>query len=78
MLTQQDIVLAANEARIGKTVRVLADGVEAGGASIGRHYGQAPDIDSLCILTVPAEPGRFVDGTVVEADGYDLVVAPTS
>jgi tRNA A37 methylthiotransferase MiaB len=76
MLTQQDIVFAANEAHVGKHLRVLVDGKEAGGASIGRHYGQAPDIDSVCILTSPAEPGRFVDATVVEADGYDLVVTP--
>jgi len=63
---------------VGKHLRVLVDGKEAGGASIGRHYGQAPDIDSVCILTSPAEPGRFVDATVVEADGYDLVVSPTA
>jgi len=76
MLTQQDIVFAANETSISKPVRVLVDGREAGGASIGRHYGQAPDIDSLCILTSPARTGRFVDATIVGADGYDLVVAP--
>ncbi len=76
MLTQQDIAFAANEASIGKSVRVLVDGTEAGGATIGRHYGQAPDIDSLCILTEPVEPGQFVTGTIVETDGYDLVVAP--
>ena len=78
MLTQQDIAVAANEAHVGRRLRVLVDGKEAGGASIGRHYGQAPDIDSVCILTSPAEPGRFVDATVVEADGYDLVVTPTA
>jgi len=78
MLTQQDIVFAANEAHVGKHLRVLVDGKEAGGASIGRHYGQAPDIDSVCILTSLAEPGRFVDATIVEADGYDLVVKPAT
>lgn len=76
MLAQQDIAFAANEARIGKPVRVLVDGTESGGATIGRHYGQAPDIDNLCILTIPAEPGQFVNATIVETDGYDLVVAP--
>jgi ribosomal protein S12 methylthiotransferase len=78
MLTQQDIVFAANEAHVGKRVRVLVDGKEPGGASMGRYYGQAPDIDSVCILTSPAEPGRFVEADIVEADGYDLVVAPTT
>ncbi len=76
MLTQQDIVFCANESSIGRRLSVLVDGQEAGGATIGRHYGQAPDIDSLCILTEPAEPGQFVGATIVEADGYDLVVAP--
>ncbi len=75
MLTQQDIVFAANETHVGKRLRVLVDGKEPGGASIGRYYGQAPDIDSVCILTSSAKPGRFVDATIVEADGYDLVVS---
>jgi len=41
----------------------------------GRFYGQAPDIDSVCLLRRGAAPaGRFADVRVVGTEGYDLVV----
>jgi len=76
MLAQQRIAFAANEARVGSGVRVLVDGTDAEGACVGRHYGQAPDVDSLCRLTRPASAGRFVAGRVVDWEAYDLVVEP--
>jgi ribosomal protein S12 methylthiotransferase len=39
----------------------------------GRFYGQAPDIDSLCLIeNCSAAPGQFVDVQVVGSAGYDL------
>jgi ribosomal protein S12 methylthiotransferase len=39
----------------------------------GRFYGQALDIDSLCLIEdCSATPGRFVEVRVVGAEGYDL------
>jgi ribosomal protein S12 methylthiotransferase len=76
MLAQQVIAFEANAPAIGKRIEVLVDGVGAGGRSVGRHCGQAPDIDSLCRLTARRRPGRFVRGTVVDWDGYDLIVRP--
>ncbi len=41
----------------------------------GRFYGQAPDIDSLCIIQgCSAAPGRFIETKVVGTRDYDLVV----
>jgi ribosomal protein S12 methylthiotransferase len=41
----------------------------------GRFYGQAPDIDSLCLIEkCSAAPGRFIEAIVTGTRGYDLVV----
>jgi ribosomal protein S12 methylthiotransferase len=74
MLAQQRIAFENCRRLVGSPVRVLVDGIEAGGVCVGRTYGQAPEIDSMCRLTSPAPAGTFVGGTVVGADGYDLVV----
>jgi len=76
MRTQQEIAFDAAEAMIGSDVEVLVDGVDPYGRTIGRHPGQAPDVDGLCILSDPAPPGRIVTACVVAADGYDLIVQP--
>jgi len=76
MLAQQAVALASNRRRLGATLRVLVDGRDRQGASVGRYYGQAPEIDSICRLTRPRRPGTFVSARVVAADGYDLVVEP--
>ena len=53
---------------------MLVDGTDSGGRCVGRYYGQAPEIDSLCILTRPQKPGTFVRGKVAGYEGYDLIV----
>jgi ribosomal protein S12 methylthiotransferase len=74
MLAQQGIAFQANRRRVGQAVRVLVDGPDADGICVGRHYGQAPDVDSICKLTDPRPAGTFVDGRVAAYDGYDLIV----
>ena len=76
MLAQQAIAFDANAAKIGSAVRVLVDGADANGICLGRSYGQAPDIDSICILTDPRPAGRFVAGRIVDTEEYDLIVKP--
>ena len=70
------------EAASGERVRVLVDGPspEHGLVLRGRLESQAPDIDS-CVYLTDADPealppGTFVDGTIVGAREYDLVVQP--
>jgi ribosomal protein S12 methylthiotransferase len=52
-----------------------SNGVDNGGTGRGRFYGQAPDIDSICLIkNCSAGPGQFVDTKVVGTKDYDLVV----
>jgi len=74
MLAQQEIVFAANRRMVGREVEILVDGTDRSGRCFGRHYGQAPEIDSLCYLTKDRPAGTFVKGKVVNWDRYDLVV----
>jgi ribosomal protein S12 methylthiotransferase len=75
MLTQQRIAFAANERRVGGRLACLVDSIDSGGGGRARFYGQAPDIDSLCILPrCSAEPGEFIDTVVTGTNDYDLIV----
>ena len=75
MLTQQKIAFAKNDNRIGSRLRCMVDSVHEEGVCRGRYYGQAPDIDSVCIIeNCSAAPGRFVDVKVLASQDYDLHV----
>lgn len=75
MLTQQEIAFAKNKSRLGRELVCLVDSVNDEGSGEGRFYGQAPDIDSLCVIkSCPAKPGRFINTKVIDTKGYDLVV----
>jgi ribosomal protein S12 methylthiotransferase len=79
---QKRRVTAANRARIGQRVQVLVDGPSSEHELVlkGRLAGQAPDIDPVVYLSEAdpdtCRPGDLVDGEVVAARGYDLVVRP--
>ena len=75
MLAQQEVAFQANGASLGKEVTVLIDGIDESGHCIGRHYGQAPEIDSVCFVEPPIDTGSIVSGKVIDFDGYDLVVS---
>ena len=82
MTLQRRLVTQANRRRTGERLRVLVDGAspEHPMALVGRHAGQAPEIDSVVYLTevdlAAALPGSFVEAEVVGARGYDLVARP--
>jgi len=74
MLTQQKIAFAKNKNRIGSELFCLVDSVD-GSTAQGRFYGQAPDIDSICIIeNCSANPGQFINTRVVGTKDYDLMV----
>ncbi|MHC4986764.1 MAG: 30S ribosomal protein S12 methylthiotransferase RimO [Planctomycetota bacterium] len=77
MLAQQEIAFEANAASVGQSIDVLVDAADNGGPPVGRHAGQAPEIDSVCLLTEPAEPGRIILVDVVDWQDYDLIVQPS-
>jgi ribosomal protein S12 methylthiotransferase len=76
MLAQRELAWAANRQMVGRQVTVLVDRTDAKGRCVGRYYGQAPDVDSVCFLTRACEIGKFVPVEVSGWDGYDLVVRP--
>jgi len=52
-----------------------SNGVDYKGTGRGRFYGQAPDIDSICIVkNCSANPGQFINTKVVGTKDYDLLV----
>jgi ribosomal protein S12 methylthiotransferase len=75
MLTQQEIAFAKNKKRIGTKLSCIVDYVDSKGTGEGRFYGQAPDIDSICIIKAcSAKAGQFIDTKVIDTKNYDLVV----
>jgi ribosomal protein S12 methylthiotransferase len=75
MLAQQEIAFAKNKNRVGNKVTCLVDCVDNKGGGQGRFYGQAPDIDSVCIIKkCTAAPGEFINTKVFGTKDYDLVV----
>ncbi|MCP4611858.1 MAG: 30S ribosomal protein S12 methylthiotransferase RimO [Planctomycetes bacterium] len=75
MLTQQEIAFTKNKNRIGSQLTCLVDAVDSKNEGRGRFYGQAPDIDSVCIIkNVSAQPGEFINTKVIDTKDYDLIV----
>ena len=58
---------------VGSTLEVLVEGVDEDGVTVGRHRGQAPEIDGLVLLDREVEPGRIVQVEITDALGYDLL-----
>jgi ribosomal protein S12 methylthiotransferase len=77
MLTQQKLAFEKNKARIGTTLRCLLDSIDRHRTGIARFYGQAPDIDSVCLIkNCKLPPGRFLNAKVTAAKDYDLLCKP--
>lgn len=74
MKTQQDIAFAKMDTQVGNELTVLVDEADQEQA-IGRYYGQAPHIDSVCIIeNTNAAPGEFISVKIIGRDDYDFVV----
>ena len=74
MLAQQEIAFQANRQMVGKRLEVLVDGVNPAGRCVGRYFGQASEVDSVCLLKRRRTPGRFHRMKVVGWKDYDLIV----
>jgi ribosomal protein S12 methylthiotransferase len=74
MLTQQKIAFEKNTARIGTHLTCLVDSLDSEGCGRARFYGQAPEIDSICIVrNCSTQPGKFVSTKVLDTQDYDLI-----
>jgi ribosomal protein S12 methylthiotransferase len=58
---------------VGTTIEVLVEGVDEEGTTVGRHRGQAPEIDGVVMLDRDLAPGTIVDAVVTDSLGYDLI-----
>ena len=66
--------------KVGRTLRILVDGVE-GRTAVGRSTADAPEIDGLVYVEkAPKDigPGDFVDVRITRADTYDLYGVPAA
>ena len=74
MTLQQEISASLLEEKVGRTIDVLIDEVDAEGA-IGRSQWDAPEIDGSVFLDgfSGAKPGDLIKARIVEAEEYDLV-----
>ncbi len=81
MTLQQEISLEENLKKIGKTLRVVVDGVAEGQdyLYVGRTEGDAPEVDNRVLIysnpsdgLFDADPGSFRDVLVTDALEYDL------
>jgi ribosomal protein S12 methylthiotransferase len=73
---QRGISRKKNQARVGSELRVLVEGAseESELVMIGRHAGQAPEVDGVVYLSHgPVQPGTFCTARVVSATDYDLL-----
>jgi ribosomal protein S12 methylthiotransferase len=76
MAIQQRINREQNRKLIGQRIEVLVEGpsAETEHLLVGRHEGQAPDIDGVVYINEGmGYPGEFVTVEVTEAHAYDLV-----
>ncbi len=75
MAIQRKISKRFNRKFVDKILDVLIEGEDSPGIYIGRHYGQAPEIDGhVYVLSEKAlKPGDFVPVKITKAYDYDLL-----
>jgi ribosomal protein S12 methylthiotransferase len=70
---QADLLAARNASRIGQVLDVLVEKAGARGKAVGRHPGQAPEVDGSVILSgFDGKPGSIVRARVTGAKEWDL------
>ena len=78
MEVQEDISLAINQERVGKTFRVLIDRKE-GGYFIGRTEYDSPEVDNEVLIDASVHylrVGDFADIHILKAEAFDLYGEP--
>ncbi len=74
MLAQQQIAFEKNKNRIGRTLECVIDEKTGKKQAIGRYFGQAYEIDSICqIEKCRANTGRFTRCKITGSKNYDLI-----
>lgn len=77
MRAQQEIALADAASRKGEYFEVLIDERVSNARAVGRHCGQAPEVDAVTyVLSDRVRPGQFVRVRCEGSQGYDLLARP--
>jgi ribosomal protein S12 methylthiotransferase len=70
---QADLLAARNASRIGQILDVLVEKTAPRGKAVGRHRGQAPEVDgSMTLSGFDGKPGSIVRARVTGAREWDL------
>lgn len=78
MEVQQQVAFESAAARTGSFMEVLIDRAGGRGQYVGRHAGQAPEVDAnTIVLGRDLAPGEFVRVLCERSDGYDLIGRPS-
>jgi len=74
MRLQEEISARRLRAKVGKTLRVLVDGIDEQGRAVARSSADAPEIDGLVYIENAAhlKAGEFADVKIIKADTHDL------
>jgi ribosomal protein S12 methylthiotransferase len=74
MERQQGISAARLQAKVGRTLEVMVDGLDDEGDPVGRTEGDAPEVDGRVFLegAEGLAPGTIVPTLIEAADDYDL------
>lgn len=74
MLAQQKIVFEKNQSLKGRVIECLIDEKQPDQLAMGRYYGQAPHIDSVCFIGKCNEPaGSIIQARITGFKEYDLL-----
>lgn len=78
MAAQKKIAMEKNKKLKGSTHTCLIDETDpASKTAVARYFGQAPCIDSVCIVkNCTAKPGTFIDCRITGHQEYDLLAEP--
>ena len=78
MLAQQEVAFALADEWVGRRFEVVVDGPACEGTQPARHAGQAPEVDSVTLLTGGAlAPGDVAEVRCTGRRDYDLLATPT-
>ncbi|MEK6674418.1 MAG: 30S ribosomal protein S12 methylthiotransferase RimO [Planctomycetota bacterium] len=78
MSAQQQVAFDLADERVGSTLSVLVEEKVGANRVVGRHQGQAPQVDSVTVVDrCQASPGQFVAARCTGRKDYDLLAAAT-
>lgn len=77
MAVQKEVAFAAAREQVGRRFEVLIEGQAGEQGNVGRHAGQAPEVDAVTYVSGgQLQAGQFVRAICRQSQGYDLIARP--